>query len=269
MNLRRPHGNNKRSASVLAARLAQCRADWLPRYFPAGKLRAGVFELGSADGDAGRSFPIPLCRQPHLVDFAGDFRGDDSICWPGRSAATIKAACREAMAYLGLGAKRHTPRQPEPRPPPMPAGPTTASTRRSCGARPRRSATASSAPSTCDRAASIAGPRRSTSTRPAISARIGRRHPRSWRRPTIRSPDWCARSGASSSTTRATSFGAVAMAPARAAPAACSITGTATSALPKASRTRSPCTCSAACRAGPRSLPAGCAAWSCRNGSGA
>ena len=74
------------SASDLAARLAQRRADWLPRCFPAGKLRAGVFELGDADGAAGRSFPIPLRGHPGLVDFGGD-------SLPGRSIFRWRSAC--------------------------------------------------------------------------------------------------------------------------------------------------------------------------------
>ena len=61
------------SAVDLASMLYLRRADWLPHYYPAGRLRAGVFYLGSADGEAGKSLPIPLTRLPRIVDFAGGF----------------------------------------------------------------------------------------------------------------------------------------------------------------------------------------------------
>ena len=65
------------NAADLAAQLAERRADWLPRYYPAGKLRGSMFLIGNADGAPGRSFPIPLRGKVGLVDFGGDFHGDD------------------------------------------------------------------------------------------------------------------------------------------------------------------------------------------------
>lgn len=117
-----PYGNaaDYPSASDLAAALAQCRADWLPRYFPAGRLRVGVFELGDADGGAGRSFPIPLTGHARLVDFAGGFAGDD-LALLARAIGKgddMAAACREARAFLGITGKTTAPRRP---PPPEPA----------------------------------------------------------------------------------------------------------------------------------------------------
>ena len=56
------------SAGDLAAKMYARRADWLPRYFPHGAIgkgeHKGIFFLGSADGDAGRSLPIPSCCTP-------------------------------------------------------------------------------------------------------------------------------------------------------------------------------------------------------------
>ena len=110
------------SAADLAGMLFDRRADWLQRYFPAGRVRGNVFYLGDADGSPGDSLPIPLYRQPRLTDFGGGFSGDD-LALLGRAIGAgddMAKAYREAMTYLGLAPGTTTPpRPPPPKPPPI------------------------------------------------------------------------------------------------------------------------------------------------------
>ena len=92
----------------------------LPKYLPAGKLHAGVFELGNADGAPGRSLPIPLRGHPGLVDFGGDFRVNDLALLARAIGAgdNMAAAYEEAASYLGLAPGITTQPRPPPRPTP-------------------------------------------------------------------------------------------------------------------------------------------------------
>ena len=113
------------SAADVAALLFARRAEWLPRYFPAGRKVGSVFELGSADGDPGRSFPVPLHRQPRVQDFAGGFSGDDLALF-GRAIGAgddMAKAYREALAYLGLAPGSTAPTARPPRPAQSPPEP--------------------------------------------------------------------------------------------------------------------------------------------------
>src|SRR4051794_35934347 len=96
------------AAAEVAHMLAKCRASWLPTYFPNGVLRKdeGMFYLGSAEGEAGRSLPVPLrSTKPWLVDFSGDFAGDDLALLTRAigKGADMKAGYAEALAFLGIG----------------------------------------------------------------------------------------------------------------------------------------------------------------------
>lgn len=59
------------------------KADWLPRVFPNGKAINGTFFLGSANGEAGESFPIKLRGGPDRIkDFGADaWSGDFLALW--------------------------------------------------------------------------------------------------------------------------------------------------------------------------------------------
>jgi putative DNA primase/helicase len=111
------------SAADVAAMLFQRRAEWLPRYLPAGRLVGNVFELGSADGDPGKSLPVPLYRQPRVTDFSGDFSGDDLALFARAIGVgdDMGKARAEALAYLGLAPGSTAP--PRPRPAPQPTAP--------------------------------------------------------------------------------------------------------------------------------------------------
>ena len=108
-------------AAELAAMLAQRRAHWLQHYFPAGRHRGGVFYLGSADGEAGDSLPVPLrATKAGLIDFAGGFKGDDLSLLARAIGGDAKAGYAEALAYLGISgettAPKLKPKPPEPKP---------------------------------------------------------------------------------------------------------------------------------------------------------
>ena len=110
----------------LAHRLFACRAAWIPRYLPRAEIGQGkhkdVFYVGNADGDAGRSMPIPLYRQPRVVDFAGGFAGDD-LALLARAIGKgddQQAAYREALAYFGIAPKATERKATSPRPAPPP-----------------------------------------------------------------------------------------------------------------------------------------------------
>ena len=102
------------SAADVAAMLLQRRAEWLPRFYPAGRKVGGVFELGSADGEPGRSFPIPLYRRPRVTDFAGGFSGDDLALFARAIGAgdDMAKAYQEALVYLGITPGSPTPPRP-------------------------------------------------------------------------------------------------------------------------------------------------------------
>lgn len=103
----------------VAGMLAACRSEWLPRVYPAGKLRGGVFYIGNPEGDPGDSMPIPLkSNGKRNKDFAGDFSGDDLALF-GRARGhgdNMKAAYNDAVDWLGL-ARRHTRRERPQAPP--------------------------------------------------------------------------------------------------------------------------------------------------------
>lgn len=93
------------TAAEVAAALRWRRADWLPRFFPAGKVVNGTFYIGSANGDAGRSLPIPLSpdKAEDLIDFGGTFRGDDLDLFAHVRQLELPKAMAEAADFLGLG----------------------------------------------------------------------------------------------------------------------------------------------------------------------
>ena len=93
-------------ASAIAEALRRRRADWLPRVFPAGVIRGGVFHLGDADGAAGGSLPIPLSpeKATTLADFSGDFRGDDLDLWARGRRMSLAEAISDAARWLGMEA---------------------------------------------------------------------------------------------------------------------------------------------------------------------
>ena len=107
------------SAADVAAMLFARRVEWLPRYFPAGRKVGGVFELGSADGDPGKSLPVPLYRQPRVTDFSGGFSGDDLALFARAIGAgeDMGKARAEALVYLGITPGSPTPPRPAPPPP--------------------------------------------------------------------------------------------------------------------------------------------------------
>ena len=85
--------------------LRQNRRDWLPRVFPQGKVRAGIFYLGNADGGPGESLPVPLdgSKADALTDFAGnDFRGDDLDLFARGTRQALPEAARDAASRFGL-----------------------------------------------------------------------------------------------------------------------------------------------------------------------
>ena len=97
--------NSKLPVADVAARLAGCRAAWLPAYFPAGRLRGGWFYLGNATGDAGNSLPIPLNgSRARLADFSGAWNGDDVALMAAAIGKPndMAAGYREALRYLKL-----------------------------------------------------------------------------------------------------------------------------------------------------------------------
>lgn len=105
----------------IAAALRRNRPDWLPRVFPAGRVVAGNFHLGDADGAAGRSLVIPLNpeRGETLRDFGGAFTGDDLDLYARGRRIELKEAMREAARMLGLDgtppARSRPARQERPR----------------------------------------------------------------------------------------------------------------------------------------------------------
>jgi hypothetical protein len=110
------------TAAELAARLAACRRDWLPKNFPAGKIEHGVFLLGNAEGALGRSLPVPLDpRKAKLADFGSGWRGDDLDLWAAGRGIDASEAYHEAAAWLGLwqtdAGTKWDRRAPTPSPP--------------------------------------------------------------------------------------------------------------------------------------------------------
>lgn len=89
----------------IAAALRRTRPDWLPRVYPNGKVENGTFFLGNADGEAGRSLPIPLAvgKGEALADFAGGFQGDDLDLYARGRRLELSEAMAEAASFLGLG----------------------------------------------------------------------------------------------------------------------------------------------------------------------
>jgi len=92
------------AAAEVAARLRRVRPDWLPHVFPAGKTEGGIFYLGNADGDAGRSLPIPLDpgKGETLSDFGGSFQGDDLDLYARGRRLELPEAMAEAARFLGV-----------------------------------------------------------------------------------------------------------------------------------------------------------------------
>lgn len=90
--------------SEISERLRLSRRDWLPKVFPQGKVRANVFYLGNADGGPGESLPIPLdgSKAGALIDFAGDFRGDDLDLFARGTRQALAEAARDAAARFEL-----------------------------------------------------------------------------------------------------------------------------------------------------------------------
>ena len=118
------------AASDISAHLRASRANWLPRVFPAGRVRAGVFYLGNPDGDAGESFPVPLDgnRAESLTDFGGDFRGDDLDLLARGTRQSLADALKDAAAMFGLDhgsnndMKRNSPKPAQKSLEPFPEG---------------------------------------------------------------------------------------------------------------------------------------------------
>ncbi|MEI6987177.1 MAG: AAA family ATPase [Rhodospirillaceae bacterium] len=90
------------TAAEISAHLRASRANWLPRVFPAGRIRAGMFLLGNADGDPGESLSIPLSgRAKCVADFGGNFRGDDLDLYAQGTGQPLANAIKAAGAMLG------------------------------------------------------------------------------------------------------------------------------------------------------------------------
>ncbi len=77
---------------------------WLPIIFPAGKINGLVFEIGDADGKPGKSLTIPFDgeKAPDLVDFGGDFRGDDLDLYARGTRLSPKDAMRDVTQRFSL-----------------------------------------------------------------------------------------------------------------------------------------------------------------------
>ena len=90
-------------ASDISSRLRANRSEWLPKVFPAGRIERGMFMLGNADGDAGRSFPIPLDgrKAESLSDFGGERIGDDLDLYCRGTRQTMSEAVKELAARFG------------------------------------------------------------------------------------------------------------------------------------------------------------------------
>ena len=98
--------------AAISAALAARRADWLPREFPAGRLKSGYFLIGDADGNPGKSLPIPIdpAKARGLTDFGNGFAGDDLDLFAkarGLENDLGEAAC-QAADMLGLEVPVHT-----------------------------------------------------------------------------------------------------------------------------------------------------------------
>ena len=99
---------SSRAAEVSEA-LRTRRADYLPRVFPAGKIRGGKFFIGNVQGDPGESLSIPLGRTaPGLRDFGGDFHGDDLDLFAAAMGLSLAAAIKEAerQGYVSRQVRR-------------------------------------------------------------------------------------------------------------------------------------------------------------------
>ena len=99
---------DSRAAEVSAA-LRTRRTDYLPRVFPAGKIRTGRFYIGNVHGDPGESLSIPLSRgAPGLRDFSGDFYGDDLDLFAAGMRMNISDAMKEAerQGYVSRQVRR-------------------------------------------------------------------------------------------------------------------------------------------------------------------
>ena len=106
-------------AAEISAQLKRCRSHWLPKVFPQGVIRRGVFFIGDAVGSAGRSLPIQLNgKRQHISDFAGGFRGDDLDLFAAGKGLNLPDAMREAARFLGLEDRQPT-HQPAPPPEPV------------------------------------------------------------------------------------------------------------------------------------------------------
>ena len=88
----------------ISERLRQTRREWLPKLFPNGRIKGGMFNLGDADGAPGDSFPIPLdgSKAKTLEDFGGGFKGDDLDLFTRATRQTPVDAARDAAARFGL-----------------------------------------------------------------------------------------------------------------------------------------------------------------------
>ncbi len=110
-------------ASDVSARLRATRPEWLPQVFPAGRIERGMFLLGNANGDAGRSFPIPLDgrKAESLSDFGGERVGDDLDLYCRGTRLSMNEAIKELAARFGLnnGAPHNSTSTTAP-PPPSP-----------------------------------------------------------------------------------------------------------------------------------------------------
>lgn len=106
------------SAAETAAGLRRTRPEWLPNVFPNGKTEGGIFYIGNADGDAGRSLPIPLNpdKGETLTDFGGGFQGDDLDLYARGRRLELPKAMAEAARFLGIdGVKPRWPNGTEPK----------------------------------------------------------------------------------------------------------------------------------------------------------
>ncbi|WP_167525244.1 AAA family ATPase [Roseomonas genomospecies 6] len=92
------------SAAETAAGLRRTRPEWLPNVFPNGKTEGSIFYIGNADGDAGRSLPIPLDpgKGEILADFGGGFQGDDLDLYARGRRLELSEAMAEAACFLGI-----------------------------------------------------------------------------------------------------------------------------------------------------------------------
>lgn len=93
------------TAAETAGALRRTRSKWLPAIFPNGKTEGGIFYIGNADGDAGRSLPIPLDpgKGEALAHFGGGFQGDDLDLYARGRRLALPEAMAEAASFLGLG----------------------------------------------------------------------------------------------------------------------------------------------------------------------